>query len=155
MLITNLLEKEKYPQRIFKKLYHLRWGVEEDFKQLKHSVKLELFSGKSALSVLQDIHAKVLTKNITTLLINQANRRMERMYGHRKHQYQVNIKQAISKTKHSVIQILNSANPLRIIRSLVTLFASIVEPIRPNRSFPRKRSVGTRNVNGGTYKPTR
>jgi hypothetical protein len=32
VLITNLLDNERYPAREFKALYHLRWGVEENYK---------------------------------------------------------------------------------------------------------------------------
>jgi hypothetical protein len=34
VLITNLLDNERYPARGFKALYHLRWEVEENYKRL-------------------------------------------------------------------------------------------------------------------------
>jgi IS4 transposase len=36
VLITNLIDKKCYPAQEFKRLYHLRWGVEEFYKRLKH-----------------------------------------------------------------------------------------------------------------------
>jgi hypothetical protein len=61
VLITNLLDNERYPARGFKALYHLRWGVEENYKRLKMWVELENFTGKSVLSVKQDFYARVLS----------------------------------------------------------------------------------------------
>lgn len=65
VLITNLLDEEALPASEFKELYHLRWGVEENYKRLKQWVEIENFSGKSALSVKQDFYAKVFTANLT------------------------------------------------------------------------------------------
>jgi len=57
VLITNLTDSVKFDVSIFKSLYHLRWGVEENYKRLKQWVEIENFSGKSALSVKQDFYA--------------------------------------------------------------------------------------------------
>jgi hypothetical protein len=35
VLITNLMDADQYPAHIFKSLYHLRWGIEENYKRLK------------------------------------------------------------------------------------------------------------------------
>jgi len=53
VLITNLTDASKYDVSIFKSLYHMRWGVEENYKRLKQWADIENFSGKSALSVMQ------------------------------------------------------------------------------------------------------
>lgn len=54
VLITNLMDERIFPANEFKALYHLRWGIEENYKRLKQWVEIENFSGKSALSVKQD-----------------------------------------------------------------------------------------------------
>ncbi len=54
VLVTNLMDKQRFPSNEFKQLYHLRWGIEENYKRLKQWVEIENFSGKSALSVKQD-----------------------------------------------------------------------------------------------------
>ena len=63
----------KYPWAVFFDLYHSRWPVEEDYKTVKSRIELENFSGKSALSVYQDFHAKVLMKNIVSLFVLPVN----------------------------------------------------------------------------------
>ena len=68
VLVTNLMDEETYNHSIFKSLYHLRWGIEENYKRLKQWVEIENFSGKSALSVKQDFYAKIVASNLTALM---------------------------------------------------------------------------------------
>ena len=68
VLVTNLMDEETYPSTVFKPLYHLRWGVEENYKRLKQWVEIENFSGKSALSIKQDFYAKIVASNLSALL---------------------------------------------------------------------------------------
>ena len=46
-LVTNLLENE-FPATALKELYHLRWGIETSFRQLKYTVGLNAFHTKKA-----------------------------------------------------------------------------------------------------------
>ena len=68
VLITSLIDTKRYPIEIFYDLYHSRWPVEEDYKFIKCRMELENFSGKSVLSVYQDFHAKIFTKNLVSIL---------------------------------------------------------------------------------------
>ena len=63
ILITSLLDQQIHSYDQFAELYHLRWPVEEDYKTMKHWIEIENFSGKSVLSIYQDFHAKVFSKN--------------------------------------------------------------------------------------------
>lgn len=73
VLITSLRDREKFPHRLLKNLYHQRWFVEEDYKLMKSLLEIEKFSGLSVKAIKQDIHAKVLTKNIATIAILEAD----------------------------------------------------------------------------------
>ena len=53
---------------------HQRWGIEEDYKVMKSRLTIENFSGFSVEAVLQDIHAKTLTKNLAAVAIIEADR---------------------------------------------------------------------------------
>lgn len=64
VLITSLTDTQKYPIELFSDLYHKRWPVEEDYKEIKCRLELENFTGKTSLSVYQDFHAKVFLKNL-------------------------------------------------------------------------------------------
>lgn len=94
VLATNLLDIALYPYNHFQALYQKRWSIEEDYKQQKHSLKIELYSDKTVHAVMQDIHAKVLTKNLTRLITFAAKERLKEVNSRRKHIYSINFKQA-------------------------------------------------------------
>jgi hypothetical protein len=72
VLMTSLLDAEDVPTDAFAELYHLRWAQEENYKRFKCRVEVENWSGKSALSIFQDFHAKVLALNLTAVLVSTA-----------------------------------------------------------------------------------
>lgn len=55
-----------------KDAYHLRWGVEGLYFVVKDHMQLENFSAKTTEGIKQDFFAKILTANITQLLIEEA-----------------------------------------------------------------------------------
>ena len=77
VLITSLIDKQKYPQKIFKDLYHKRWPVETDYSFMKQRLEIGNFSGTTALSVYQDFHAKIVAKNLTVILASPAQEVVE------------------------------------------------------------------------------
>ncbi len=54
-----MLPKFKTVVKEFGRLYHYRWNEEEAYKLLKSRMELEAFSGKTAIAIKQDFHAKV------------------------------------------------------------------------------------------------
>lgn len=69
ILITSVIDEAPIPTEDFKAPYHLRWGIEEDYKKMKSHLEVEQFSGLSVLAVQQDFHAKVFSKNLASLLV--------------------------------------------------------------------------------------
>ena len=47
--MTSLLDSEKYPTKIFKELYFMRWGVEPFYDELKNKLKVGCFTGYSKI----------------------------------------------------------------------------------------------------------
>jgi hypothetical protein len=139
VLVTNLLDNEHYPASEFKELYHLRWGVEENYKRLKKWIEIENFTGKSALSVKQDFYARVLSSNLISILVNAAQHLVDEQTSDRKLPYQVNFAQAISKAKNTIVELIvifKSRLKERLIQ-LIGYIACTHEPVRNNRSYPR------------------
>ena len=66
-LVTNL-PREKFPPGKLKKLYLLRWGVENAYRDLKYTVDLLHFHGKSAQSVLQELFCSLTMFNYCAFL---------------------------------------------------------------------------------------
>jgi len=142
VLITNLMDEQAFPAHVFKELYHLKWGVEENDKRLKQWVEIENFSRKSALSVKQDFYAKVLTSNLTVMVANAAQKHVAKTTSDRQHIYQINFAQALCKMKNTVVELLLFSTQ-KLQSRLVTLMdymACTIEPVRKGRRYPRRKS---------------
>lgn len=70
VLATTLLDKSKYPRKIFVDLYHSRWGVEEMYKTLKSTLDTTDFHGKSRKKVEQELFAGFLLMTLARLFAN-------------------------------------------------------------------------------------
>jgi len=146
VLITNLLDTQACPAEKFKALYHLRWGIEENYKRLKQWVEIENFSGKSALSVKQDFHAKVLSTNLTAIVTNAAQRRVDNIPTKRKLPYQINFAQALSKMKNTIVQWLKLTPRIlrKRIEQVISYIACTAESVRSGRSYNKPKTQKNR-----------
>jgi hypothetical protein len=155
ILATSLLDETAYPSHAFKHLYHLRWGVEEGYKTEKCRLEIENFSGLTAHAVLQDIYAKIFMVNLSAILAWVAQAIADRLYQARKHPYQVNFANALSKMKDNVVRLLLGAWPPTLLTQLVTTMALSVEAVRPERSYPRRMKPSKLHGFHPNYKRTR
>jgi len=153
-LITNLIDPDKYDVKLFKPLYHLRWGIEENYKRLKQWVEIENFSGKSALSVQQDFYAKVVASNLTSLMVNASQKIVKKETAELKLKYRINFAQALSKMKHRIVQlILNYKLGIRrLIERTLSYMSRTIESVRPGRMAPRKLKNIKNDIHFPAYK---
>ena len=154
VLITSLIDTEAYPIEIFRDLYHCRWPVEEDYKTIKCRLELENFTGQSVLSVYQDFHAKVFAKNLVSVLAFPLRDSLENGNTSRKYQYQINFTQALSKSKGVIALLFYETGKTirRLIADLQNVFQKTIEPIRPERKYPRNHKAKPR-IFFQRYKP--
>jgi hypothetical protein len=154
VLVTSLLDREQYPHAVFKDLYHHRWPVEENYKVMKYRIEVENWSGKSKLAIYQDFHAKVFTMNLTALLAHPAQTVVKQQSQTKKYAYQVNFTQALSKMKNTVVLLFQQPAISNLLDRLWQAMTHIIEPIRPGRTYPRKKSIKPKRF-AMTYKPIR
>ena len=154
ILLTSVMDKDLYPCEIFKELYHLRWTTEENYKTTKCRVEIENFSGKSVESVYQDFHAKVFAMNLTAAMTHPAQDIIAGQREQKKYAYRINVTQALSKMKDSLVLLFIRSNIMELLNKLLDLFIATIEPIRPGRKYPRKHSVQKRGFYP-CYKPIR
>lgn len=154
ILLTSLMDKDLYPDEIFKELYHLRWTTEENYRIAKCRIEIENFSGKSAESVYQDFHAKVFALNLTAAMTHPAQNVISSQCDQKKYPYRINFTQALSKMKDSIVLLFVRFNIMELLNKLHSLFIATIEPIRPGRKYPRKHTVQKRGFNP-CYKPIR
>ena len=154
VLVTSLLDRELYPLSLFKDLYHHRWPVEENYKVMKYRIEVENWSGKSVLALYQDFHAKVLTMNLTALLAHPAQTVVKQQNQAKKYEYQLNFTQALSKMKDTVVLLFQQPLIPPILGQLWQAMTHLIEPIRPGRKYPRKKSLKPKRF-AMAYKPIR
>ncbi len=133
VLVTSLLDQKKFPRKAFLNLYHQRWFIEEDYKLMKSRLQVENFSGLSVEAIQQDIHAKILTKNIAAIAILEAEVLAKEKYQHRKLKYKINFTSVLSQLKNNIIRfVLHLSQP--------DLLAMFIEKIAVDvNAFDRRR----------------
>ena len=156
VLVTSLTDEKKYPQKIFKDLYHKRWPVEVDYLYMKERLQIGNFSGKSALSVYQDFHSKVFAKNLIWVLASPAQNVVKNESEDKKYEHQLNMTQAISKSKDTLFLLFERPQEMimQLIQEIHAVFMTATEPIRPGRKFKRNHKVNKRE-HYMNYKPCR
>ena len=128
-LVTNL-PRDEFPPKKLKRLYHLRWGVENAYRDLKYSVDLLHFHGKSAQSVLQELFCSLTMFNYCAYLCVHADI-LNRHKG-TKYRYKVNFANAVGPCRAYLHGSISDAELLERLKLSPT-------PIRPNRQVERSR----------------
>lgn len=128
-VITNL-DTGSFPAAELKKLYHMRWGIETSFRELKYTLGLLHFHAKKTESVLQEIFASLIMYNFTELITSHVIFQKK----NRKYVYKANFSVAVHVCRQFL---LGNVSP----SVLETLIAKNVSPVRPacspGRNFPR------------------
>jgi len=137
ILMSSLFSNKDYPYSIFSDLYHQRWSVEEDYKIMKSRLNIENFSGKSVEAVLQDIHAKTLSKNIAAVAISEAKVLTVERCKTRKSKYKVNFTHALCQLKDNIVRFLMRVARSDLSKLLIEAIATSLNAYRPGRSCQR------------------
>ena len=122
-LVTNL-DPFNFPSSELKALYHLRWGIETSFRELKYALGLNQFHSKKLDLMIQEIYARLIMYNFSMAIALAVD-----VYTKSKTAYQINFTQAFGICKkffrfHHI--------------DVAALIRRYILPIRPNRSDARK-----------------
>ena len=154
VLATSLLETDRFPFALFKELYHQRWPVEEDYKQIKSRLEVENWTGLTVESIYQDFYATLFTKNFAAILAQPVQQTVNQQTADYKHPYQINQANLLSKLKDTIVHLFLFDQVAALLRALGQQMRLSLEPIRRGRSFPRHKRVKPRRFSM-TYKPLR
>jgi hypothetical protein len=85
---------------------------------------------------------------------NAAQIQVDKETAHRKHDYQINFAQALSKMKNTVVELLalSARELLHRLEELFDYMACTIEPIRKGRSYSRSNSKSKNRVFYCNYK---
>lgn len=142
ILITSLIEGDTYKYEMFKSLYNLRWGGEENYKFHKIRIEIENFSGESPVAVEQDFYANLFTANVISLLARESQE--EAASTHQKidlkHAYKINQNVALGLLKDEIVNVL--LNPkislIKFCNQIKDFMKKSVVSVRPGRTFKRR-----------------
>jgi hypothetical protein len=147
ILMTNLFDQTEFPDKVFKQLYFYRWGVETHIGMQKNVLQMEMFSGHSLQSILQDFYASIFMINLHSIIIKAAEDKPIQSC-HCKHRYQLNKSVTFSLVKDSVLDLFMKSKSNEIIEELLTKLHRFKLPIRKGRTYLR---TGRRNKRKGKY----
>jgi len=140
VLVTSLVDEQKYPTQEFLKVYNWRWNEETFFFLVKSRLDLENFSGHTAEAVRQDFYSTLLLANIESVLIEPTSSTMEEESRDLKYPKVVNHAVSYHAIKHRLIDLLYSDTPAgKIVRELQILFRGAPVSRRKDRKVPRPK----------------
>lgn len=135
--LITLLDKDKFSLKELKEIYHMRWGIETSFRELKYVVGLINFHAKKEELVQQEIYAAIVMYNYCARISACAEVKKRQPT---KHAYKVNFTMAVHlcKTFYKTLQ----ANFKQLIADICK-YTELVRPGRKDkRNIKHKRFVG-------------
>jgi len=132
-IITNL-DSEKFPPEKIKALYHLRWGIETSFRELKYAIGLISFHSKKVEHITQEIFARLVMYNFCELITMHVVIQQKET----KHSYQVNFTRAIQVCRYYFRCPSDRSPP-----DVEALIRKNILPVRDGRKDPRKIKAKT------------
>src|ERR1035437_443565 len=136
--MTTLLDSQKYPAKMFKELYFLRWGIETFYDELKNKLKVEHFTGYSKVSIQQDFFCAIFISNLQSVMVNDLEDELPVQNQGKKYNYKINTNLSYGFLKNRISELLYQQAPLdEIFQELETLFLKNTVPIRNDRTHPR------------------
>ena len=125
-LLTNLTEDEMTFEEL-KEIYHLRWGIETSFRDLKYTVGMLYFHSSNQQLIRQEIYASLTLFNFSRIIINNTPPDQKEEW---KYHYKVNFKTALTNIRLYLDGKLTEAELAKRIKKFLS-------PIRPGRKYSR------------------
>lgn len=132
-------------------LYGRRWGVETAIGAEKNEWQIEIFSGYSKLAILQDIYCKIVSYNLCSFAVTEADKKLQkhfsksgsqkdsdRVSGHRNTRHRVNVNMALFLFKKLLVKIVSNKKTLHsLILRYVDEISYFYHTYSPRDSLPR------------------
>jgi hypothetical protein len=140
ILMTTLLDSQKYPAKMFKQLYYLRWGVETFYDELKNKLKVEYFTGYSETTIRQDFFCAIFISNLQSVMVNDLEEELSEQNEGKQYRYKINTNLSYGFLKNRILELLYQQAPLEsVYQELEALFLKNTIPIRDNRTNIRNK----------------
>ncbi len=150
LLVTNLFDSQEITSQDLSELYHLRWGVEEGFKNLKPKMKIEQFGCKKPEGVFQEFYAHLFCMNLIGMTGGIANQGIRKKKKKCRYQYKYNWKNAYRFVREKIISFLRLKRIKQWLNLLIDEISTSIIAIIPDRIFERDILKG-RKINKITH----
>lgn len=138
ILMTSLLDNEKFPYKEFKALYFKRWKVETFYNRFKNIIGVEHFSGTCDQFIQQEFNCALYISNMQTIMSIDANKEVKECYKNRKYEYKVNSTLSLAFIRERLVKIFYQEKESgSLLQELQELFVKNVVPIRNGRKNKR------------------
>jgi len=150
-LVTSLFDTKTFTLSKLKVLYHLRWGVEEQYKDMKYAICVENFIGKKPNSIKQEFFANILTYNLSMmsckLLVDHISNKKKKKY-----KYKTNKRAVLAKIKQCFVRLFFGVeNVCGILRDIVKSVSKESVPIREGRKYIRGKTAKAKRKTHRAY----
>lgn len=146
-LVTDVLD-ENISDDDFCKLYFLRWGIEGQYDNIKNKIGLEIFTGLTPNAIKQDFFSSLTVLNLILAAKIDADEKIKEKRKNKanKHVYIANTSFVVGTLKDNLIRaFLADENDLPLVMArIANECAACVVPVRPGRSFERKKPRKTK-----------
>jgi len=150
VFITNLGE-ETFNREEIAGLYKRRWEIETHFRHEKETCEFENFACKTTIRLYQEYHCKIYTMNHTSLLIEEAQKKLDEKVEsgliQSKYQLKINKNIAFGLVKDSLPHLLFMDKSGDFADSLTEEMVRHRIPVKKNRVFERKMHFRKRKHN--------
>lgn len=134
VMVTTLLDPEKYPAEEIARLYLRRWEVELFFRDIKTMMRMEHLRCQSPAMVQREFLMHLIAYNLIRTIMWQAARRHEAPL------HRMSFKGALDAVRQYCIVLSRAKNQRKaadLVRDLLATLAADLVPHRPGRREPR------------------
>jgi hypothetical protein len=134
IVVTTLLDSQKYPAAALAQLYRRRWAMELSLRHLKTTLQMEHLSCKTPENVQRELHLHLLTHNLVRRLMFEAARQASVRL------CRVSFAGALAaarRTSEAMLQARNQTQRELLWKELYEVLAKDLVPERPGRWEPR------------------
>jgi len=140
VLVTSLLDEERFSIAELGQVYGWRWGEETFYGTLKTRLSLENFTGQSVEAVKQDFYATVFITGLETFFTQDAQTQLEQRSSHNRYPQQVNQNVAFNAIKNQVLDLFyRETDEETLLQQLTRLFLTKPTSVRLDRNVPRRK----------------
>ncbi len=134
ILVTTLLDPEKYPAAEIAQLFLQRWNVELFFRDLKTILKMEHLRCQSPTMVQKELFMHLIGYNLIRAVMLQSAHRHDAPLERLSFKGSVD---AVRQYGTAISQAKTKAKAARLVRELLRVLAADLVPHRPGRQEPR------------------